>query len=312
MVSFQLSPVLLQLLSPGLLCVTESRGGVKWLLLLLLRSAFSCSQGSPSHGRARAGGLSTPRTRGCRDGFRRQEDKGKRTKIEEIFKKALSLGSSSPDLLLMIEARGGRVLSSPPGISHFSPASWRSCIEAAIEAADQGLEVLQPQGRVAEFPLRKWAKDRRFTGGCPMRFNPEDVTGLSKRPGSEFSRGTIISISPGIVPRTSHATLGSLFSTMQPLSILPLSSSDQRTGDAKPNFFQDCLMEVFDSLEQHIQNPVVLQSILQLMERGTMVLTTNYDNLLEIFGQQQGKPMESLDLKDKDKVLQKGRISHIK
>lgn len=76
----------------------------------------------------------------------------------------------------------------------------------------------------------------------------------------------------------------------------------QRTGDTKPNFFQDCLMEVFDNLEEHIQNPVVLQSILRLMERGTMVLTTNYDNLLEIFGQQQGKPMESLDLKDKDKV----------
>lgn len=61
-------------------------------------------------------------------------------------------------------------------------------------------------------------------------------------------------------------------------------------------------MEIFDSLEQHIQNPLVLQSILSLMERGTMVLTTNYDNLLEIFGQQQNKPMESLDLKDKTKV----------
>jgi hypothetical protein len=61
-------------------------------------------------------------------------------------------------------------------------------------------------------------------------------------------------------------------------------------------------MEVFDSLEQHIQNPLVLQSILSLMDRGTMVLTTNYDNLLEIFGQQQNRPMESLDLKDKTKV----------
>ena len=61
-------------------------------------------------------------------------------------------------------------------------------------------------------------------------------------------------------------------------------------------------MEIFDNLEQHIQNPVVLQSILRLMERGTMVLTTNYDNLLEIFGQQQNKPMESLDLKDKGRV----------
>eukprot|EP00069_Balaena_mysticetus_P003580 bmy_04242T0 len=33
-----------------------------------------------------------------------------------------------------------------------------------------------------------------------------------------------------------------------------------------------------------------------------MVLTTNYDNLLELFGQQHDKPMESLDLKDKSKV----------
>lgn len=61
-------------------------------------------------------------------------------------------------------------------------------------------------------------------------------------------------------------------------------------------------MEVFDNLDQHIHHPAVLLSILQLMERGTMVLTTNYDNLLEIFGQQQHKAMESLDLKDKDKV----------
>ena len=65
-------------------------------------------------------------------------------------------------------------------------------------------------------------------------------------------------------------------------------------------------MEVFDDLERHIQNPLVLQSILSLMERGAMVLTTNYDNLLEIFGQQQSKPMESLDLKDKTKVQTAG------
>lgn len=65
-------------------------------------------------------------------------------------------------------------------------------------------------------------------------------------------------------------------------------------------------MEIFDNLEQHIQNPLVLQSILSLMERGTMVLTTNYDNLLELFGQQQSKPMESLDLKDKTKVRAAG------
>ncbi|XP_006866958.1 PREDICTED: protein FAM118A [Chrysochloris asiatica] len=84
-----------------------------------------------------------------------------------------------------------------------------------------------------------------------------------------------------------------------------------RTGDTKPNFFQDCLMEVFDNLEQHIQNPLVLQAILRLMECGTMVLTTNYDNLLELVGQQQNRPMESLDLQDKTKVLQWAR-GHIK
>ncbi|KAM9173107.1 protein FAM118A isoform 2-T3 [Pangshura tecta] len=134
--------------------------------------------------------------------------------------------------------------------------SWRSCIEAVIEAAEQ-LEVLHP-GDVAEF-RKKVIKDRDLL-----------------------------------------VVAHDLIRKMSP-----------RTGDTKPNFFQDCLMEVFDNLEQHIQNPVVLQSILRLMERGTMVLTTNYDNLLEIFGQQQGKPMESLDLKDKDKVLQWAR-GHIK
>lgn len=61
-------------------------------------------------------------------------------------------------------------------------------------------------------------------------------------------------------------------------------------------------MEIFDSLEQHLQRPQVLQPILSLMDRGTMVLTTNYDNLLELFGRQQNRPMESLDLKDKAKV----------
>lgn len=65
-------------------------------------------------------------------------------------------------------------------------------------------------------------------------------------------------------------------------------------------------MEIFDSLEQHLQNPQVLHPILSLMDRGTMVLTTNYDNLLEIFGQQQNRPMESLDLKDKTKVPAEG------
>lgn len=77
-----------------------------------------------------------------------------------------------------------------------------------------------------------------------------------------------------------------------------------RTGNTKPNFFQDCLMEIFNNLEPHIQNPLLLRSILNLMESGKMVLITSYDNLLEFFGQQQNKPMESLGLKDKTKVLQ--------
>ncbi|XP_020659672.1 protein FAM118A isoform X1 [Pogona vitticeps] len=142
-----------------------------------------------------------------------------------------------------------------PGIPAL--CSWRSCIEAVLEAADQ-LEVLHP-GDVAEFQ-KKVAKDRDLL-----------------------------------------VVAHDLIRKMSP-----------RTGDTKPNFFQDCLMEIFDNLEQHIQNPVVLQSILRLMERGTMVLTTNYDNLLEIFGQQQNKPMESLDLKDKGRVLQwaKGHLRY--
>ncbi|KAM8979656.1 protein FAM118A isoform X2 [Sarcophilus harrisii] len=156
------------------------------------------------------------------------------------------------DLLLVIGT--GVSAAVAPGIRAL--CSWRSCIEAVLEAAEQ-LEVLHP-GDVAEF-RKKVMKDRDLL-----------------------------------------VVAHDLIRKMSP-----------RTGDTKPNFFQDCLMEVFDNLEQHIQNPTVLQSILSLMERGTMVLTTNYDNLLEIFGQQQNKPMESLDLKDKTKVLQWAR-GHMK
>ncbi|CAH2282955.1 FAM118A isoform X1 [Pelobates cultripes] len=35
-----------------------------------------------------------------------------------------------------------------------------------------------------------------------------------------------------------------------------------------------------------------------------MVLTTNYDNLLELYGQKMSKPMESINLNDNVKVLQ--------
>ncbi|KAM6095888.1 protein FAM118A-like isoform 1-T2 [Chlamydotis macqueenii] len=164
-----------------------------------------------------------------------------------------SLIRKQPRDLLLVTGTGVSAAVAP-GIPAL--CSWRSCIGAVIEAAEQ-LEVLHP-GDVAEF-RQKVIKDRDLL-----------------------------------------VVAHDLIRKMSP-----------RTGDTKPSFFQDCLMEVFDDLEQHIQNPVVLQSILRLMERGTMVLTTNYDNLLEIFGQQQGKPMESLDLKDKDKVLQWAR-GHIK
>nr|XP_035129393.2 protein FAM118A isoform X10 [Callithrix jacchus] len=164
-----------------------------------------------------------------------------------------SLIRKQPQELLLVIGTGVSAAVAP-GIPAL--CSWRSCIEAVIEAAEQ-LEVLHP-GDIAEF-RRKVTKDRDLL-----------------------------------------VVAHDLIRKMSP-----------RTGDTKPSFFQDCLMEVFDNLEQHIQSPLVLQSILSLMERGTMVLTTNYDNLLEIFGQQQNKPMESLDLKDKTKVLQWAR-GHIK
>nr|XP_060634118.1 protein FAM118A isoform X1 [Anolis sagrei ordinatus] len=165
-----------------------------------------------------------------------------------------SLIRRQPQELLLVIGTGVSAAVAP-GIPAL--CSWRSCIEAVIEAADQ-LEVLHP-GDVAEFQ-KKVVKERDLL-----------------------------------------VVAHDLIRKMSP-----------RTGDAKPNFFQDCLMEVFDNLEQHIQNPVLLQAILRLMERGTMVLTTNYDNLLEIFGQQQNKPMVSLDLKDKDQVLQwaKGHVQY--
>ncbi|XP_039197333.1 protein FAM118A isoform X2 [Crotalus tigris] len=182
-----------------------------------------------------------------RKGRKRMEPSKKMHKGEQKSRKFLkSLIQKRPQELLLVIGTGVSAAVAP-GIPAL--CSWRSCIEAVLEAADQ-LEVLHP-GDVADF-RQKVSKDRDLL-----------------------------------------VVAHDLIRKMSP-----------RTGDAKPNFFQDCLMEVFDNLDQHIQHPAVLLSILQLMERGTMVLTTNYDNLLEIFGQQQHKAMESLDLKDKDKVLQ--------
>ncbi|XP_032501250.1 protein FAM118A isoform X8 [Phocoena sinus] len=176
----------------------------------------------------------------------RSEQKSSRKFLKSLIRK-------QPQELLLVMGTGVSAAAAP-GIPAL--CSWRSCIEAIIEAAEQ-LEVLHP-GDVAEF-RRKVTKD-----------------------------GDLLVVAHDLIRKMSP-----------------------RTGDSKPSFFQDCLLEVFDNLEQHIQSPLVLQSILSLMERGTMVLTTNYDNLLELFGQQHNKPMESLDLKDKTKVLQWAR-GHIK
>ena len=50
----------------------------------------------------------------------------------------------------------------------------------------------------------------------------------------------------------------------------------------------------------------LLQSVLHLMENGALVLTTNFDNLLELYAADQGKQLESLDLTDEKKVNRKG------
>ncbi|KAM7051575.1 protein FAM118B isoform 3-T7 [Molossus nigricans] len=68
----------------------------------------------------------------------------------------------------------------------------------------------------------------------------------------------------------------------------------------------DCLYEVFDDLESKIEDSgkQLLQSVLHLMENGALVLTTNFDNLLELYAADQGKQLESLDLTDEKKVLE--------
>lgn len=64
----------------------------------------------------------------------------------------------------------------------------------------------------------------------------------------------------------------------------------------------------------------LLRSVLHLMEDGALVLTTNFDNLLEIYAADQGKQLESLDLTDEKKVTllalravtSSGAVSHEK
>ncbi|XP_041427274.1 protein FAM118B isoform X3 [Xenopus laevis] len=79
-----------------------------------------------------------------------------------------------------------------------------------------------------------------------------------------------------------------------------------RTSNVRSTFFKDCLYEVFDDLESKMEDSgkQLLQSVLQLMEHGALVLTTNFDNLLEIYAIHQGKQLESLDLTDEKQVLE--------
>ncbi|XP_063061015.1 protein FAM118B isoform X2 [Engraulis encrasicolus] len=79
-----------------------------------------------------------------------------------------------------------------------------------------------------------------------------------------------------------------------------------RTGNVRSTFFKDCLYEVFDSLEDKMEHmgKHLLSSVLQLMESGALVLTTNFDNLLELYAGHQGTRLESLDLTDEKKVLE--------
>ncbi|KAJ1168055.1 hypothetical protein NDU88_000010 [Pleurodeles waltl] len=74
------------------------------------------------------------------------------------------------------------------------------------------------------------------------------------------------------------------------------------SGEPKPTFFQDCLIKIFEDLEDHVCCPDVLQSILKVMEKGALVVTTNYDTFLETFGRHLRRPMQSLDMQDPAKV----------
>ncbi|XP_068274496.1 protein FAM118B-like [Nyctibius grandis] len=79
-----------------------------------------------------------------------------------------------------------------------------------------------------------------------------------------------------------------------------------RTSNVHSTYFKDCLYKVFDDLESKMEDSgkQLLQSVLHLMENGALVLTTNFDNLLELYAAQQGKRLESLDLTDENKVLE--------
>uniref|UniRef100_A0A8C6FUR9 Protein FAM118B n=1 Tax=Moschus moschiferus TaxID=68415 RepID=A0A8C6FUR9_MOSMO len=87
-----------------------------------------------------------------------------------------------------------------------------------------------------------------------------------------------------------------------------------RTSNVRSTFFKDCLYEVFDDLESKMEDSgkQLLQSVLHLMENGALVLTTNFDNLLELYAADQGKQLESLDLTDEKKNVIKTNLYCLK
>ncbi|NWI28243.1 F118B protein, partial [Sula dactylatra] len=78
------------------------------------------------------------------------------------------------------------------------------------------------------------------------------------------------------------------------------------TSHAHSTIFKDCLYKVFDDLESKMEDygKQLLQSVLHLMENGALVLTTDFDNLLELNAVHQGEHLESFDLTDEKKVLE--------
>ncbi|KAM8819980.1 LOW QUALITY PROTEIN: protein FAM118A [Eudromia elegans] len=116
----------------------------------------------------------------------------------------------------------------------------------------------------------------------------------------------------------------------QPRDLLLVIGTEVSAAVASGISWRSCIEAVIEAAEQlEVLHPadiadfcknvtrdrdllVVAHDLIRKMSPvSTMVLTTNWDNLLKILGQQQGKPVESLDLKDKNKVLQWAR-GHIK
>ncbi|KAJ1166495.1 hypothetical protein NDU88_006895 [Pleurodeles waltl] len=81
-----------------------------------------------------------------------------------------------------------------------------------------------------------------------------------------------------------------------------LREMSPHSDDPKPSSLRECFKQFAECLERHLTSSNVVDAILGLMERGTMVITTNYYNFLEALGQFKGKPVTTIDMQDKSKV----------